>query len=43
MLNFSRSSRVDELLNNPDTTLELLLEDDNILSEFKGMNPRLLE
>jgi len=44
ILNFAhQSSQIDELFNNPDLTLEELLDDDNIISEFKGMNPRLLE
>jgi len=44
ILNFAhQSSQIDELFNNPDLTLEELLDDDNIISEFKSMNPRLLE
>jgi len=44
ILNYAhQSSQIDELFNNPDLTLEELLDDDNIISEFKGMNPRVLE
>jgi hypothetical protein len=30
-------------VSNPNTTVEQLLDDDNIISEFKSMNPKLLE
>lgn len=44
MLNFAHhSSRIEEMLNSPDTTIEQLLDDDNIISEFKSLNPKLLE
>jgi hypothetical protein len=43
-LNFAaHSSRIDDMLNNPETTLEQLLDDDNIITEFKSLNPKLLE
>ena len=44
ILNYSHQpSHIDDLLSQPDCTLEQLLDDDNILSEFKSLNPKLLE
>jgi len=41
---FSHSlSKLEQLLNSPNCTLEALMDDDDFLTEFRSMNSKLLQ
>jgi len=42
-LNFAQTSKINSKLSEPGTTLEDLLADDSIITEFKSLNPKLLD
>jgi len=40
---FTNPSAIDGLLDQPDTTLEQILADEDIIQEAKSQNPKLIE